>query len=315
MEAQQLDLEIRTRQPSWMTYVLVSAAIFSFAVCFETMWKPGWMFRFAGLRLPGYPEIWQCVGLMSAISGIGYLAAASNPMYHWPIVLVGWLGNIAVPLWLLSRAAHGLLSWQFADGISAAGVIWWVPFGLILWRSYASHTASLRLASPEVHSLALRIRTNRGQTLQEMSQERPLLLIFLRHRGCCFCRETLADLRQQRREIERNGFQIVLVQMDRDQTAHDFFYRYGLSDFPRISDERRPFIAPLVCVVANSGISSGRRSGGPASKRSCSKPMASASYTPTHSRCPVCSPSIKGKSFAVSCIAALPTVPLITSNL
>jgi peroxiredoxin len=176
---------------------------------------------------------------MVGVLGVGYLAAAANPLHHWPTVLIGWLGNIAVPLWLLSCASHGRLSWHFADGVAAAGAIWWVPFGLILWRSYASHTASLRVASPEVHSLALRIRTNRGQTLQEMSQERPLLLIFLRHRGCPFCRETLADVRGQRREIERTGFQIVLVQMDRDQTAHEFLYKYGLSDLPRISDEKK----------------------------------------------------------------------------
>ncbi|HWF48162.1 MAG TPA: SelL-related redox protein [Bryobacteraceae bacterium] len=239
----QFDLEIRTRQSRWMTYVLMAAALFSFTVCIEAFLKPEWLFQLAALRMPVYPPtfpmVWQCLCLMIGILGIGYLTASANPLHHWPIVLVGWIGKIAVPLWLLSCAAEGRLSWQFADRVTAAEAIWWIPFGLILWRSYSSHTASMRVASPEVHSLALRIRTNRGQTLQEMSQDRPLLLVFLRHRGCPFCRETLVDLRQQRREIERTGFQIVLVQMDRDQTAHEFLYKYGLSDLPRISDENK----------------------------------------------------------------------------
>jgi peroxiredoxin len=239
MEAQQFDVEIRTRQPSWMTYVLASAAIFSFAVCFEAMWKPGWMFHFAGLATPRYPEIWQCVGLMSAMIGIGYLAAAANPIHHWPVVLVGWLAKLAVPLWFISCAMHGHLGWRFAGSFATVQAVWLLPLGLILWRSYTSHTASLRLASPEVHSLALRIRTNRGQTLQELSQERPLLLIFLRHRGCPFCRETLSDLKKHRREVERTGFQIVLVQMDQDETAREFLQKYGLSDLPRISDQNK----------------------------------------------------------------------------
>lgn len=221
----QFDLEIRTRQPRWMTYVLVAAALFSFTVCIAALLKPEWLV--------------QCFGLTIGILGIGYLAAAQNPLHHWPMVLVGWLAKIAVPLWLLSCAAEGRVSPQFANLVTAAEAIWWIPFGLILWRAYASHTASLRVASPEVHSLALRIRTNRGRTLQEMSQDRPLLLVFLRHRGCPFCRETLMDLREQRREIERTGFQIVIVQMDRDQIAHEFLYKYGLADLPRISDENR----------------------------------------------------------------------------
>lgn len=235
----QFDLEIRTRQPRWMTYVLVAAALFSFAACSEAILNPLWMFQSTGLRVPQYPEIWQCFGLMLGILGIGYLAAATNPLHHWPIVLVGWLGKIAVPLWLLYCAAEGRFSWVFARNVAISEAIWWVPFGLILWRSYTSHTASLRVASPEIHSLALRVRTNRGQTLQEMSQIRPLLLVFLRHRGCPFCRETLADLKKQRHEIERTGFQIVLVQMDPDQAAHEFLYKYGLSDLPRISDEKK----------------------------------------------------------------------------
>ena len=251
---------------------------------------------------------------MIGILGIGYLAAATNPLYHWPIVLVGWLGNIAVPLWLLSCASHQLLSWQFADSISAAGVIWWVPFGLILWRSYASHTASLRVASPEVHSLALRIRTNRGQTLQEMSQERPLLLVFLRHRGCPFCRETLADFASsvEKSNVTASKSSWCRWIVTRSRTISCINMASAISRGSVTS--RGPFTAPSVCAVANSGTSSGRRFGGAASKPSCSKPTVSACYTPTPSRCPAYLPFIKGKSFAASCIAALQTARITSSS-
>ena len=235
----QFDLEIRARQARWMTSVLFAAALFSFATCSATTLRPLWLFHLTRVPMPVYPEIWQCFGLMSGILGVGYLAAATNPLRHWPIVLVGWLGKLAVPLWLLSRAAEGRFPWPLAQNVTLAEAIWWVPFALILCRAYTSHMASLRVMSPEVHALALRVRTNRGRTLQQMSEEQPLLLVFLRHRGCPFCRETLADLGKQRREVERTGFQIVLVQMDQDQTAHEFLYKYGLSDLPRISDQNR----------------------------------------------------------------------------
>ena len=63
------------------------------------------------------------------------------------------------------------------------------------------------------------------------------LLVFLRHSGCPFCRQTLADLKQAREEIEQNGAEIVIVHMmtDRDE-AHSFFSRYDLGDVTTIAD-------------------------------------------------------------------------------
>jgi hypothetical protein len=73
----------------------------------------------------------------------------------------------------------------------------------------------------------------------EMSRRSPLLMVFLRHAGCPFCREALADIACQRRRIEATGTQIVLVHMGTDQDAHEFFYRFELSDWPRVSDSIR----------------------------------------------------------------------------
>ena len=40
-------------------------------------------------EFPRYPQIWQCVGMIVGVYGVGYLVAASDPLRHWPIVLVG----------------------------------------------------------------------------------------------------------------------------------------------------------------------------------------------------------------------------------
>jgi len=82
-------------------------------------------------------------------------------------------------------------------------------------------------------------RTNDGRTLSELSSDRPVLVVFLRHAGCTFCREALADLQKQRSRIEDQGATIALVHMISDAAAAAFFQKYGLDDVPRFSDPDR----------------------------------------------------------------------------
>ncbi|MGB8536307.1 MAG: hypothetical protein WCD57_07830, partial [Acidobacteriaceae bacterium] len=48
-------------------------------------------------------------------------------------------------------------------------------------------------------------RTESGRTLLELVDESPILLIFLRHFGCSFCRQTLDDISRIREQIEGRG--------------------------------------------------------------------------------------------------------------
>jgi len=87
--------------------------------------------------------------------------------------------------------------------------------------------------------IALRKKTQYGISLGEISRLAPVLVVFLRQTGCPFCRETLADLRVRRRQIESEQAQLVLVYMGTETECSRLFARYGLSDIPRISDPER----------------------------------------------------------------------------
>lgn len=65
-------------QPLWSSFVVLF---------------PMFIFEKAGLPAPNYPEIWQCVGMIVDVYGVGYWIASSNPL-DWPIVLVGLLGKV-----------------------------------------------------------------------------------------------------------------------------------------------------------------------------------------------------------------------------
>lgn len=79
-------------------------------------------------------------------------------------------------------------------------------------------------------------RTQSGESLTELSRRSPVLVVFLRHAGCPFCRQALADLAERRQAITSAGAQIALVHMQSDADAARLFASYGLSDVPRISD-------------------------------------------------------------------------------
>lgn len=82
-------------------------------------------------------------------------------------------------------------------------------------------------------------RANTGESVDELSRRRPALVVFLRHSGCPFCREMLAQVARDRPRIEEAGTQIVLVHMMTEQNAAGFVRPFGLEDLPRISDPER----------------------------------------------------------------------------
>ncbi|MEM9836306.1 MAG: peroxiredoxin-like family protein [Bacteroidota bacterium] len=78
--------------------------------------------------------------------------------------------------------------------------------------------------------------TNNGRSVAQISAEKPTLLVFLRHFGCTFCREALADLAKVQDEIAQAGTQLILIHMADHKTAEAYFERYGLNPTEHVSD-------------------------------------------------------------------------------
>jgi len=122
-----------------MTLCLVAAGVYNLLWgAFTVLW-PEWLFTLTGMEPPRYPFIWQCVGMIVGVYGIGYLAAARDPARHWPIVLVGLLGKIFGPLGYVMGVADGTVPAAFGVTLPTNDLVWWVPFALILWRAWRVH--------------------------------------------------------------------------------------------------------------------------------------------------------------------------------
>ncbi|MEI6233144.1 MAG: alkyl hydroperoxide reductase [Planctomycetota bacterium] len=122
---------------TWMKPVLLAAGVYNIVWGAFMILFPLAIFRWLDMKEPNYPEHWQCIGMIVGVYGLGYAIAAYDPMRHWPVILVGWLGKVLGPIGALFGVINGTIPWRFGVINLTNDLIWWVPFTLILiaaWR-------------------------------------------------------------------------------------------------------------------------------------------------------------------------------------
>lgn len=222
-----------------MSRVLLLAGAYNLAWGAFVVLMPGLLFQWAGMEQPRYPELWQCIGMIVGVYGVGYVAAASDPVRHWPIVLVGLAGKIWGPIGFAMAVINGRFAPEFGWVILFNDLIWWIPFGFILlhaWRGAREQSELIDRTPEEAEAMLQKAVTQKGENLLEMSNEAPLLVIFLRHFGCAFCREAISELASKQVGIQATGSKIVFVHMSGEEEAAEFFKEYGMEDVARVSD-------------------------------------------------------------------------------
>jgi hypothetical protein len=249
MATQATRREPRATAPQWMSWTLVAAGIYNLTWGTVIVLMPSQPFAWLGMEQPNYPELWQCVGMVVGVYGVGYWIAAYDPARHWPIVLVGWLGKVLGPIGFVNAAVAGALPWSFGLVNVLNDLVWLGPFTAILlyaWRANSAPSVREALSLDEaIHS----VRSHRGRTIAELSStaSSPLpmvgalhahgvLVLFIRHAGCTFCREALAELAAARDRLEAQGLALAVVHMSQTEPAAMLLSRYGLSDVDHFSD-------------------------------------------------------------------------------
>ena len=223
----------------WMKTVLLAAG------CYNLLWGacavlfPGTILQWLGMETTSITSnFWQCIGMMVGVFGVGYLIAARNPYLHWPLTLIGLLGKIFGPIGFALAAITESLPISFGWILLTNDLIWWIPFGMILWGALRYHqTINSVYGTSEADDPLRDLRTNTGRRLSYLADQRPQLIVFLRHTGCTFCREAMSDLAAQREQIEAAGSGIILVHIS-EVDDNTFFDQYGLGDLPRIADPK-----------------------------------------------------------------------------
>lgn len=132
---------------AWMPYCLILAGIYNVVWGAVVILSPRFVFELAGVSGGMMPNpvglaIWQCVGMIVGVYGVGYVIAATNPLRHWPIVLVGLLGKVFGPIgYVYSAFVMKNFPTEFWWTIVTNDLVWWVPFGAILIAARRAHLA------------------------------------------------------------------------------------------------------------------------------------------------------------------------------
>jgi small multidrug resistance pump len=126
---------VPTPAPQWMSVVLFLAGVCNLAWGAWTCLFPADSFYLAWSQRSEEPlpyRLWQGVGMLVGIYGIGYIIAARDPVRHWPIVFVGLLSKVLAPFGVLYAVVSGEVPPGALTMTYPNDLIWWVPFALIL---------------------------------------------------------------------------------------------------------------------------------------------------------------------------------------
>ena len=122
--------------------ILIAAAIYNLLWGTLVVLFPRWSFELSGAPAPvDGLFLWQCIGMIVGVYGVGYAIAARDPVRHWPIVLVGLLGKILGPIGFLGAVASDRVPIEAGLIILTNDLIWWPGFALALWLAWRARPA------------------------------------------------------------------------------------------------------------------------------------------------------------------------------
>lgn len=122
-------IKMEKLQSKW----LFAAGIYNILWGLLSVFLPNWQLELLGIKQDLIVVLlWQCIGMIVGVYGIGYFIAAFNPKQHWPIVLVGLLGKIFGILGMIYYILTEAVPIKFGLTCCANDLIWVPAFTILL---------------------------------------------------------------------------------------------------------------------------------------------------------------------------------------
>jgi len=187
---------------------------------------------------------WDFMSIVTFILGLVLFIASFDPFKHWLIILLASLFHMAMVGGFLVGYRFGWFSGDYMPFLFFNHIIWLIPNGYVLYmvyrRAFETDDMLIDTFNSDDYPLSL-FDTTDGRNIGEMAEQGPLLLVFLRHFGCPFCKESLLQLKEYRARLEERGISIVVVYMVNDKVANEYLSTYDLQDLAQVSDPEEIF--------------------------------------------------------------------------
>ena len=119
-------------EKNWMGVTLKLAAVYNILWGAWVVLFPNHFFELTGMEPLNHPMIWQGMGMVIGVYGLGYWCASNSHIKHWPLGAVGMLGKLLGTLGFVLIYYTGAAPAAFGYTLITFVLIWWVPFSLIL---------------------------------------------------------------------------------------------------------------------------------------------------------------------------------------
>lgn len=227
--------------PNWIPVALKGAGILHFLLAAGLIFFTDTnlaVVENGNIEGPGSVLWLQVAGIGLAVLGLGYLIASFNTLRNSVALFMGIATYVCSIIFLLVH-----FGWSaFTEGLLATALVF-MSGGLALLISMLYSISKARSLPPLSHSYSeplsrtlSRFRTQRGKSLLQLSNEQPVLVIFLQRFGYEFSHELLADIGKKQESIENRGAKLVFVHLAKEEKAAAYFKRAGLENEHRISD-------------------------------------------------------------------------------
>jgi peroxiredoxin len=100
-------------------------------------------------------------------------------------------------------------------------------------------------------AVLLVMKTQSDLSVFDISKEKPIILVFLRHFGCQFCSEAMDDVSKLRPRLAASNVELALVHMAENSVAEGYFHKFNLVGVQHISDPNCRFYTLFGLVKGN----------------------------------------------------------------
>jgi AhpC/TSA antioxidant enzyme len=228
--------------PKWTPQLLIAAGVYYLLLAVSSsVWPMSWYWT-SGI----VPTDTEQAILMVHVAGtplyvfaFGAFISLLHPTRFWVVSAMLWLHNVIDFCVNLNATLNSRLPPLNGVLFMAFGALFAGAFGRVVWSIYRESSSSADSRPVTLDDALSLIPDGSAQTLAELSDTRPLLLVLIRHTGCTFCREVLDRLASELKARTAPPPTIVIVGLGRLEAIREMVNSFGLSQVLILSDQEQ----------------------------------------------------------------------------